>query len=171
MAGPRIASDENRDSGGRGGENGPGQRERSEGLVVEKVPPEGRDGRGDGGLPGERFGKEHEARQHGSGDRVVEPDGQVPARHDGEPNREGSREKGACPPPRNSAERRSGGRCGASELIAQAPRAQDEGEPRSPPNVSSMAFHQPSGMPAQTALPSGWRDAPAPKPMPPPIAP
>ena len=29
-----------------------------------------------------------------------------------------------------------------------------------------MAFHQPSGMPAQTTLPIGWSDAPTPKPMP-----
>ena len=60
---PRITSDDDRDRGCRGDEEGPGQRQRGEGLVVEKVPPEGRAGRRDGGLPGEGLGEEQETRQ------------------------------------------------------------------------------------------------------------
>ena len=92
---PRMTSDDDRDDNGRDDDEGPRQRERSEGLVIEKVPREGRTGRRDGGLPGERFGKQEEAREHGPGDRVIEAGGQVLARHNREGNRDGRCEERA----------------------------------------------------------------------------
>ena len=71
-----------------------------------------------------------------------------------------------------AGERRRRRRSGAGKLIAQAPRAQDVGESK------ERAERQLHGLPPaerhagpRRPLPSGWSDAPTPKPMPPPIAP